>query len=75
MHLENKETLALNLFTGGNSPDAKPSTVLAARGYSASVIASAPLPHFRWEGDEVGADSIKKWERKCGDCGGENIKS
>lgn len=24
MHLENKETLALNLFSGGNSPDAKP---------------------------------------------------
>jgi hypothetical protein len=29
----------------------------------------------KWEGDEVGADRIKKWERKCGDCGGENIKS
>ena len=23
MHLENKETLPLNLLTGGNSPDAK----------------------------------------------------
>jgi hypothetical protein len=39
---------ALNLLAGGNSPDAKPSAVLATLDISASVIASAPLPHVRW---------------------------
>jgi hypothetical protein len=39
---------ALNLLAGGNSPDAKPSAVLATLDISASVIASGELPHFRW---------------------------
>ncbi|HEY9597815.1 MAG TPA: hypothetical protein V6D33_09110, partial [Cyanophyceae cyanobacterium] len=47
--LESMDSLSLNLLTGGNSPDAKPSGVLALRlDVSPSVIASAPLPHFRW---------------------------
>jgi hypothetical protein len=59
IHLESKDSLSLNLFAGDNSPDAKPDsgTRLAARcirrsalGAPASltVIASAPLSHFRW---------------------------
>jgi D-alanyl-D-alanine carboxypeptidase/D-alanyl-D-alanine-endopeptidase (penicillin-binding protein 4) len=49
MHPELADSQPLNLFTGGNSPDAKPYAVLALRlDMSASVIASAPLPHFRW---------------------------
>lgn len=48
-HLESMDSLSLNLFSGDNSPDTKPSAVLALRlDMSASVIVSAPLPHFRW---------------------------
>jgi hypothetical protein len=39
---------AINLLAGGNPPGAKPLAVLAALDISASVIASAPLPHSRW---------------------------
>lgn len=49
-HLKSTDSLTLNLFIGGNSPDAKPSGVLATLDASPSVIASAPLPHFRWFG-------------------------
>ncbi|MFP5268769.1 hypothetical protein [Coleofasciculus sp.] len=38
----------LNFNIGGNSPDAKPLAVLAALDITEAVIASAPLPHFRW---------------------------
>jgi hypothetical protein len=48
MYLESTDSLSLNLLAGGNSPNAKPAVVLAALDISASVIASAPLPHSRW---------------------------
>ncbi len=48
IHPKNKDALSGNLLVGGNSPDAKSLAVLAAIDISASAIASAPLPHFRW---------------------------
>jgi hypothetical protein len=47
-HPKNKDSLSLNLLSGGNSPDAKPLGVLTALDINPSVIASAPLPHLRW---------------------------
>ncbi|MEQ8974316.1 MAG: hypothetical protein RIE73_28475 [Coleofasciculus sp. C1-SOL-03] len=47
-HPKNKDSLSLNLLSGGNSPDAKPLGVLTALDITPSVIASAPLPHLRW---------------------------
>jgi hypothetical protein len=49
IHPKNKDALSGNLLVGGNFPDAKPLAVLAALDISASAIASAHLPHFRWE--------------------------
>jgi len=45
---KNKDALSGNLFIGDNFPDANPLAVLAELDISASVIASAPLSHFRW---------------------------
>ncbi len=45
---ESTDALSGNLFIGGNSPDAKPAEVLASLDVSPLVIASAPLPYFRW---------------------------
>jgi hypothetical protein len=42
-HPENKETLALNLLAGGNSPDAKPSAVLAGARYFRLGYSVRPL--------------------------------
>ena len=50
IHPKNKDALSGNLLVGGNSPDAKSLAVLAELDTSASAIASAPLPHFRWDG-------------------------
>ena len=46
-HPEDKDSLR-SIVLGGNSPDAKPSGVLAPLDISPLAIASAPLPHFRW---------------------------
>jgi hypothetical protein len=46
---KNKDALSGNLLVGRNFPDAKSLAVLAVLDISASAIASAPLPHFRWK--------------------------
>ena len=48
---KNRDALSGNLLVGGNSPDAKSLAVLATLDISALIIASAPLPHFRWIDD------------------------
>lgn len=46
---KNRDALSGNLLVGDNSPDAKSLAVLAELDISALIIASAPLPHFRWQ--------------------------
>jgi hypothetical protein len=61
IHPKNKDALSGNLLVGGNSPDAKPLAVLAELDTSASAIASAPLPHFRWDGIANCGSKMRGW--------------
>lgn len=47
MHLESTETLALNLFTGGNSLVGKPLVVLAGARYIRLGYTDRPLAAFK----------------------------